>query len=124
MSAAKESRNLYYRTLWEHAAAKPLAYEDHPWGDTVFKVRGKGKIFVFLGGESDEKCAGVGVKAPPDEVDSLLELPYIQRSKYIGRYGWVNVKVCDDEALKLALELVDDSYDLIAPKPKRKRATA
>jgi hypothetical protein len=36
-----------FRALFEHASAKPDAVLDHPWGDTVFKVRGK--IFVFLG---------------------------------------------------------------------------
>ena len=29
------------------ALAYPEAYEDHPWGETVVKVRGK--VFVFFG---------------------------------------------------------------------------
>jgi predicted DNA-binding protein (MmcQ/YjbR family) len=110
---AEENWNPVFRTLHEHCAAKPSAVEDQPWGeeDTVFKVRGK--IFAFLG-RSDH--AGVTVKAAPDEVDRLLAFPYIKRSAYIGRYGWVNVSIENEDTLDLALRLVDQSYDLIAAK--------
>ncbi len=114
-------RARYHRTLRERCESQPDSFEDHPWGDTVFKIRGKGKIFAFL---ASEERAGVTVKAPPDEVDALLELPFVKRSAYIGRYGWVSVSVEDEEALRLALELIDDSYELIGAKSGRKRASA
>jgi hypothetical protein len=49
----RERWNRYYRAIWEHCAVKPGAKEEHPWGDTVFKVRGKS--FAFMGPLS---CAG------------------------------------------------------------------
>ena len=98
----------FYRTLWEHCRDKPDAQEDHPWGDTVFKI--KGKVFAFLGGPH---TPSVTVKAPPDELEVLLEAPFIARSRYIGRYGWISVTIEDADGLKLALDLVDDSYELI-----------
>lgn len=116
METSRPDPKGYHRTLFERAASKPDAVEDHPWGDTVFKLRGK--IFAFIG---SPESPGVTVKAPPDEVDALLELPYVRRSAYIGRYGWVSVIVEDDEALRLALELIDDSFELIAAKTRRKR---
>jgi predicted DNA-binding protein (MmcQ/YjbR family) len=111
--------NKYYRALWEHANAKPDAVEEHPWGDTVFKVRGKG--FAFMG--PYESSGGVTVKPPADDLEGLLQLPYITKAKYIGRFGWVDVVVEDDESLQLALELIDDTYDQIASRGKSKRAT-
>jgi len=113
---AKRSAEPRFRKLYDHARKKPEAFEDHPWGETVFKVNGK--VFVFLG-HPESSGVGLTVKAPPDELDALLELPYVHRAKYVGRFGWVSLTVEDDEALALALELIDDSYDLIAPKRLR-----
>ena len=109
----------YYRALYEHCRQKPDAVEEHPWGDTVFKVRGR--IFAFLG---PRDRPGVTVKPSPDERDVLLELPYVRVASYVGRFGWVYVTIEDEEALTLALGLVDDSYDLISSRGKRRaRAT-
>jgi predicted DNA-binding protein (MmcQ/YjbR family) len=114
----KRNADPRFKKLYAHARKKPEAVEDHPWGETVFKVNGK--VFVFLGHpESESSHVGLTVKAPPDELEPLLELPYVHRAKYVGRFGWVSVTVEDDEALALALELIDDSYDLIAPKRLR-----
>jgi predicted DNA-binding protein (MmcQ/YjbR family) len=110
---AKDSWNPFFRALYEHCSAKPQAVEDHPWGDTVFKIRGK--VFAFLG---HPEHGGVTVKASPDELDSLLALSFIRRSAYIGRYGWVSVEVENDDALDLALRLIDQSYDLIVSKTR------
>jgi predicted DNA-binding protein (MmcQ/YjbR family) len=96
--------------LRSHCLAKPDAVEDHPWGDTVFKIRGK--IFAGIGERS------VTVKASPDDLDGLLALEIVERAPYVGRYGWVVVEVQDEEALDLALSLIDTSYDLVS---KRKR---
>jgi predicted DNA-binding protein (MmcQ/YjbR family) len=100
--------------LYERARSKPEAVEEHPWGDTVFKVGGKS--FVFM---STPPGPSVSVKVPPEDVEPLLQLPYIARSHYIGRYGWLTIRVEDDEALELALGMIDDSYEIRAPKRLR-----
>jgi predicted DNA-binding protein (MmcQ/YjbR family) len=109
-----EATNPYSEALYDHCAAKPEAAEDHPWGETVFKV--SGRVFAFLGGLDR---GGVTVKVPPEELDVLLEHPSIKRARYVGRYGWVSLTVTDDETLDLARGLVDDSYDLISS-PRRR----
>jgi predicted DNA-binding protein (MmcQ/YjbR family) len=101
--------------MYDHCAAKPGAAEDHPWEETVFKV--SGRVFAFLGGLDR---GGVTVKVPPEELDLLLEHPTIRRARYVGRFGWVSVTVADDETLKLALGLIDDSYDLISNARRRR----
>ena len=50
----------------------PEAFEDHPWGDTVFKV-GK-KIFVFVHGADDG--LSVTVKLPPELRDLYDQLNF------------------------------------------------
>jgi predicted DNA-binding protein (MmcQ/YjbR family) len=111
---AEENWNPYFRALWDYCSAKPAAVEDHPWGETVFKVGGK--VFAFLGLPDR---GSVTVKAPPEELNALLALSFIRRSAYIGRYGWITVSIADAEALELGLQLVDRSYDLIVGKTKR-----
>lgn len=106
-----------FARLYETAAGKPGSLEDHPWDETVFKVGGK--IFFFLGRPPGK---GVTVKASPDDLDGLLQLPYVERAPYIGRYGWVSVTVADDASLELALDLLDESYDQVVSKlPKSAR---
>ena len=99
--------------LWNQCSAKPNAVEDHPWGETVFKVGGK--VFAFLGTPDHGKVA---VKVAPDQIDGLLALPYVERSPYIGRFGWLAITITDKDALELAQELVDASYEIIASKSK------
>jgi predicted DNA-binding protein (MmcQ/YjbR family) len=109
-------RHPYSAALYEHCAKKPGAVEDHPWGETVFKVNDR--VFAFLG-HGDR--SGVTVKVPPEELDLLLAHPSVSRARYVGRFGWVSVRIEDDAMLDLALGLVDDSYDLIASKRRRSR---
>ncbi|HEX6747351.1 MAG TPA: MmcQ/YjbR family DNA-binding protein [Longimicrobium sp.] len=99
-----------FRTLFEYCGAKPGAVVDHPWGEVVFKV--KKKIFAYIGrpGES----SGVTVKPAPEELDALLARPNVQLAHYIGRFGWVNVSIHDQASMKLALRLVDETYEQIA----------
>ncbi|HEX3447572.1 MAG TPA: MmcQ/YjbR family DNA-binding protein [Isosphaeraceae bacterium] len=105
--------NPYFRAPWNHCSAKPDAVEDHPWGETVFKIGGK--VFAFLGSPDH---GGAGMKVAPDQIDGLLALPFVRRSPYIGRYGWLAITIADDDALALAQELIDTSYEMIASKSK------
>jgi predicted DNA-binding protein (MmcQ/YjbR family) len=114
---AAKGKASYSRVLYDHCQAKPDAVEDHPWGETVFKV--KGRVFAFLGrGDS----SGVTVKVTPEERDMLLQNDSIEVARYVGRYGWLSVRIGDDETLELALGLIDDSYDLIASKSRRRKS--
>ena len=91
------------------------AFEDYPWGDIVYKV-GK-KMFATL--HAEEAGVSTTVKASPDDASFLIELPHIERAPYIGRHGWVTVRVSDDATLDHAKELVGVSYGLVAPKKRR-----
>jgi len=106
-----------YRALWDYCSAKPDAVEEHPWGETVFKV--KKKVFAFIGHPDGN---GVTVKSPPDALEHLLSLPNVRPCGYnLGKYGWVTITITDDETLEMALRLVDSTYDSIAGKTKRRK---
>ncbi len=105
-----------WQALYEHAAARPGAVEDHPWGEVVFKVRDK--IFVFLG--SGERPV-ITVKPRPEDREGLLALPFVEVAPYVGRYGWVTLTVEDEPALDLARELIDVSHARLAPRPRPAR---
>jgi predicted DNA-binding protein (MmcQ/YjbR family) len=99
-----------------HCLAKEGAFEDHPWGETVFKVGAKGKIFCFCGSQTPV----ITVKSTVQKQAALLQHPNIEMAAYVGRYGWVTVHMRDADTIEMAFDLIDESYDLIAPKRRYK----
>jgi len=107
----------FFSTLFDHSAEKPGAELTHPWGHSVFRVRGK--TFVFLGSPDDP---GLTVKPYTGSRDVLLASGKVKVAHYIGRYGWVSMRVDDTEQLKLALDLINESYEHNIPKRARESA--
>jgi len=99
-----------YARIRKHCLAKDGAVEEYPWGDVVWKVRGK----IFAG--SSDGNNRVSVKSTLQEQSRLIEHPAIEIAKYVGRFGWVTITIKSKKTLDLALELIDDSYFSIAPK--------
>lgn len=101
--------------LFDRALELPEAWEDHPWGETVVKVRKK--IFVFLGVDDGSYPPGVGVKLR-NSLDEAMGLAGVSPMGYgLGKAGWVTVGLSgspppDD----LLLDWVEESYRLVAPK--------
>jgi predicted DNA-binding protein (MmcQ/YjbR family) len=96
------------------ALSYPEAWEDHPWDETVVKVRKK--IFVFAG--IYESKLSVTVKLPESR-DFALGFEWTEPTGYgLGRAGWVSVRlpVRDDAPIDLLEEWIDESYRAVAPK--------
>jgi predicted DNA-binding protein (MmcQ/YjbR family) len=103
------------RRLLAAALAYPGAHEDHPWGETVVKV--KGKVFVFLG-HAQEKGFGCSLKLPFSSGAAML-LPFASPTGYgLGKSGWVSSSFAPGEDVPdgLLLEWLDESYRAVAPK--------
>jgi hypothetical protein len=62
-----------------YVASLPDAWEDHPWGETAFKV-GK-KVFVFLGVPHAERPLSLTVKLR-DSRDEALAFDWVEPSRY------------------------------------------
>jgi predicted DNA-binding protein (MmcQ/YjbR family) len=107
------------KTIREYALSLPGAYEDHPWGENVFKVNKK--IFLFFGPQTDQPTElSLGIKLPISNSDAL-NLPFCRPSGYnLGKSGWVTIKYPpdepDDPPVDLFLAWIEESYCAIAPK--------
>ena len=106
--AASEIRRL--------ALGLPEAYEDTPWGHPVFKVSDN-RMFASMS-EADGTLR-LTIKLTAEEREIAMLLPYVEKAKYVGRYGWVTAVVRDEESLEAALEWVRESYWLRAPEHLR-----
>lgn len=102
--------------LRAYALSLPSAWEDHPWGDQVYKVNKK--IFAFLQLHDDDTSLGMSLKLPASG-PALLEQPWAKPTGYgLGRAGWVSMRFTADTAPELATirAWVAESYRTVAPK--------
>ena len=95
------------RELLAFALSLPDAWEDHPWGDTVVKVRKK--IFVFLGPER------LTVKLDESHPHALSIAGAVRTGYGLGKAGWVTVPFAGLPR-DLLHDWIEESYLLVAPK--------
>lgn len=96
------------------AAGMPEAWEDHPWGETVFKVRKK--VFVFLGVPDADAGLSLTVKLR-DSHDEATVFDWVVPTRYgLDRGGWVTCSPPDDTPLPMILGWIEESYRLVAPR--------
>lgn len=113
--------------LKAEALTFPEAWEDHPWGDTVVKVRKK--VFVFLGlppDQTEDGSYGFSVKLP-ESAEVALTMTGTEPTGYgLGRAGWVTVRVQpgDEPPADLYSDWLDESYRAVAPKTLVKQLDA
>src|SRR5262249_24491164 len=96
------------------ALAYPHVVEDHPWGHSAFKV--KGKTFLFLSGEANE--LSLSVKLPDSHRLALLNRFAAPTGYGLGKSGWITAtfKEADEAPLDLLGEWLEESFRAVAPK--------
>lgn len=100
--------------LRKAALAYPETREDHPWGESAFKVRGK--VFVFLSWHDGRLNFTTKL---PDSGVVALSLPFASPTGYgLGRSGWVTASFGDgdDPPVGLLREWMDESFRAVAPR--------
>jgi predicted DNA-binding protein (MmcQ/YjbR family) len=103
-----------FHMLRKVALAYPETREDHPWGESAIKV--KGKTFLFMG-FGDGKL-GLSLKLT-DRHEFALEYPFVAPTRYgLGKSGWITATFSgrDKPPMDLLTAWIDDSYRAIAPK--------
>ncbi len=96
------------------AAGLPGAWEDHPWGESVYKV-GK-KVFVFFGLLESDAGLRLTVKLR-DSHEEALAFEWVVPAGYgLDRGGWVTCVAPDDAPLEMLTGWIEESYRLVAPK--------
>ncbi len=101
--------------LRKAALAYPESVEDHPWGESAFKVRGK--VFLFLGSHKDGEL-GLSLKLPASR-DFALVFDFASPTGYgLGKSGWITCRIGADSDADpdLILNWLDESWRAIAPK--------
>jgi predicted DNA-binding protein (MmcQ/YjbR family) len=110
-----------WKALKRYAAQKPGAWEDDPWGETVYKV-GK-KVFVFLGHR--DYGYGLSCKLPDSSEAAITMFSFAEPTGYgLGKAGWVSARfeAREDVPVDLLKQWIDESYTAVAPKRAAPRA--
>ena len=103
-----------FENIRKFALGYPETREDHPWGESAIKV--KGKTFVFMG--LTEGRLGLSVKLPRSR-EFALEYPFTEPTHYgLGKSGWVSAVFSgkDKPPLDILRAWIDESFHAIAPK--------
>src|SRR3954453_15087387 len=100
--------------LRECAMGYPDVIEDHPWGESAFKVNKK--VFLFM--SMHEGKLGLSVKLPKSR-KKALKLPFAEPTGYgLGKSGWVSARFEGGDAVPVEMitDWIDESFRAIAPK--------
>lgn len=91
----------------------PEATEIETWGHPTFRV--KDKIFASAGAEGGQWS--FGMKTTHEMQAGLVESdPRFTVAAYVGKHGWVSMRVDEDIDWNQVRALVVESYRMIAPK--------
>jgi len=96
------------------ALAYPSTREDHPWGETAFKV--KDKAFIFM--RCDEDGLSIGMKLPQSNAEAL-DYSFCEPTHYgLGKSGWVTATFSPTDKVPMDLlePWIDESFRAVAPK--------
>lgn len=101
-----------FEEIRRYCLSFPDAYEDHPWGDTVFKVGVK--IFAFTG--DSDPIPTVTVKIPDELRTTWMDHESTFFPSYVGRFGWIGIRVSDEDSAAMANTGIEFSYRRVCGK--------
>lgn len=96
------------------ALSYPETREDHPWGESAIKVRGK--TFLFMGLVEGDLRITVKLK---DRHEFALQYPFVAPTGYgLGKSGWITATFSGKRMppMDVLAAWLDESFRTIAPK--------
>ena len=110
----KRSLTLWASAFRECAMGYPDVIEDHPWGESAFKVNKK--VFLFM--SLHEGVLRLTTKLPKSR-RKALKLPFATPTGYgLGKSGWITsaFERGDDVPTDTLTDWIDESFRTIAPR--------
>jgi len=101
-------------TFRECAMGYPDAIEDHPWGESAFKVNKK--VFLFM--SLHEGVLRLTTKLPKSGKQALKRSFASPTGYGLGKSGWVTsaFERGDEVPVELLSDWIDESFRAVAPK--------
>ena len=95
-----------------------MSKDDDPWGFLVFKVANN-RLFAWM---QEEEKGSVSVTLKMEEGMRLIALnsPHVSLASHLGRYGWLQPLVSDEDTFQEVLGWLEESWWLRAPKRLRR----
>jgi len=81
------------------------------WGAPHFRVANK----IFCGSGEEDGVFTIGFKLEKPHAARVLKDPRFSVAPYVGKHGWVHMKVTRAKDLAEVRRYVEESYELIAP---------
>lgn len=111
-------RDYFLEELRNVSRDLPGAEETVKWGyDIVFQVNGK--MFAIIGEWRGDLC--LTVKVGKQAMGVFLEDSRYFEAPYVGKHGWVSLKLYSAPAAEEVSELVRGSYELVRDSKRRSR---
>lgn len=97
------------------ALAYPHATEEHPWGQSAFKVKRKTFLFLTLLGTGK---LNLSLKLPESHRLALLNRFAAPTGYGLGKSGWITASFegTEEPPLDLLAEWLEESFRAVAPK--------
>jgi predicted DNA-binding protein (MmcQ/YjbR family) len=98
--------------LEEFCLNLPGAYMAQPWGPdtTVFQV--DGRIFA-MPSPANHAVLSVAAKVSREFREAHRGHPATYVPAYVGRFGWLGIRITDEETWDMATAAIEESYALV-----------
>ena len=106
-------------SIREYILKKPSVTEGFPFGEDTLVFKVNGKIFLLAG--LDETPLQFNVKCDPEKAVQLREdhPESILPGYHMNKKHWNTILVDGRLTAKQLMQMIDDSYNLVAPKKKK-----
>ena len=106
-------------TLRDYCLSKPGVEETLPFGPDTLVYKVGGKVFLLAGLDSEK--LRFNVKCDPDKAMELREsFPCVLPGYHMNKKHWNTIVVDGSVSSKQLNEWIDDSYELVTAKKKKK----